>query len=367
MKRWLQRGAIVAVVLGLLGFLVAASGLIPIRASSGHWPITEWALRFGMKRSIATHSLGLDVPGDLADPALIRQGARHYDLGCRSCHGEPGLPLPRIAGAMTPAPPELTSRIRESDARKLFYVVKHGIKFTGMPTWPAPERDDEVWAVVAFLLKYPALDEAGYRTLVARDAAASVTLPPAVRSCAACHGADGLGDGAVFPRLAGQRAEYLRHALTAYAQGHRHSGTMEPVAVALTAEAIHEVVRHYAPAPPLAPAQPNSSPDLTLDPPLVRQGRELALHGIPARRVPACLECHDPQGRRTRAEYPTLAGQPARYLELQLNLFKADLRGGSGFAHLMQPIASRLEAQEISAVAAYFASLRPADPATPRP
>ena len=99
MKRWILRGAAVAVVLGVGGFLVAASGIIPLKASSGHWPITEWILQFSMRRSIATHSLGVEVP-KLDDPGLVLKGAGHYEIGCRSCHGAPGEWQPRIARAI---------------------------------------------------------------------------------------------------------------------------------------------------------------------------------------------------------------------------------------------------------------------------
>jgi hypothetical protein len=48
---------------------------------------------------------------------------------------------------------------------QLFSIVKHGIKFTGMPAWPVQQRDDDVWAMVAFLRRLPDLDAAGYRRL----------------------------------------------------------------------------------------------------------------------------------------------------------------------------------------------------------
>src|SRR5687768_7705365 len=136
MKRRLFRLAGLFAVIAVAGFLVAASGIIPIKASSGHWPITEWFLRFAMRRSIATHSLGTDVP-ELDDPGLVLKGAGHYETGCRSCHGAPGERQPRIAQSMLPRAPDLMPRIRASNSRKLFHVVKHGLKFTGMPAWPA--------------------------------------------------------------------------------------------------------------------------------------------------------------------------------------------------------------------------------------
>ena len=140
MKRWILRASVVGAILAAGGFIVAASGVISIKASSGHWAITEWFLRFSMKRSIATHSLGINVPANLASQNLIVQGARHYEIGCRSCHGAPGLARPRIVRGMLPPPPDLVPRIRESNPQKLFYVVKHGMKFTGMPAWPSQQR-----------------------------------------------------------------------------------------------------------------------------------------------------------------------------------------------------------------------------------
>lgn len=366
MKRWIPRVALAVTALALTGVLVAASGIIPLKASSGHWALTEWFLKFVQRRSTATHSLGVDVP-ELGDPGLVLKGAAHYDFGCRPCHGPPDGPLPRIGQAMLPAPPDLAARVPESDARKLFHIVRHGLKFTGMPAWPAPGRDDEVWAVVAFLLKMPDLDPETYQDLVGGDPVSAPDLPALApdslsertaglvsRSCARCHGHDGLGRGSqVFPRLAGQRRDYLQQALAAYARGTRRSGTMEAVARGLDDETIRELGGYYA------ALEPGDPPHVSVaDSEELERGRAIAFHGIVDRRVPACVECHDPAGRQARAAYPSLAGQPADYLELHLKLFKDGHRGGAEFAHLMDKVAPRLEPDEMRAVARYFESLR---------
>ncbi|MFN2428348.1 MAG: cytochrome c, partial [Candidatus Binatia bacterium] len=82
------------------------------------------------------------------------------------------LQQPRIAAAMTPKPPDLRTVALTFDPEELFYIVKHGIKFTGMPAWPALERDDEVWAVVAFLRMLPTLDPGEYLELTGMARAA---------------------------------------------------------------------------------------------------------------------------------------------------------------------------------------------------
>ena len=362
-RRALLALAGLAIVTALGAFLLVASGIIPIEASSRHWPITEWFLHFAMRRSISTHSLGIHVPS-LADPDLVLKGGTHYEIGCRPCHGSPGMPEPRIPHQMTPYPPDLASKVQELKPRELFYVVKHGVKFTGMPAWPALQRDDEVWAVVAFLKKLPHLDEAGYRRLVHGESAATAPIhtlggaplvPSAVaQTCVRCHGSDGIGIGSgAFPKLAGQRQGYLENALESYARGERHSGIMEPISAGLGAEAMRQVARYYADLNPHEPP-----PSDARNAAAIERGRAIAQHGIPDQRVASCIDCHAPEGGQYKAQYPALGGQHADYLVLQLELFKKGHRGGSAFAHLMEPIAKRLKPEQMRDVALYFESVR---------
>lgn len=348
-----------AVILALAAAsaLVAVSGVVPVKASAGHWRVTERLLLFSMRRSIWTHSLFIETP-ELGDPALVLKGAGHFETSCRACHGSPGSTQSRIARGMLPRPPELPSRIVGRRPRELFYVIKHGVKLTGMPAWPSQRRDDEVWAMVAFLRRLPELDEAAYRRLVhgeeapaapKRTVASTQEIPTAVtQTCARCHGGDGLGRGSsAFPKLAGQRRDYLQNALEAYAGGARHSGIMEPIAAGLSTAAIRGLAAYYSSLP--APAASPRGRD-----PAIERGRAIAGGAAPGRRVPSCLECHGPGGKPA---YPSLSGQPAGYLRLQLELFKDGRRGGSSYAHLMEPVVARLTPGQIEDAALFFESL----------
>jgi cytochrome c553 len=235
-------------VAGAVGALIVVSlGIIPIRASSGHWRITEAILDFAKVRSVTTYSLGVRVPLPLEDPSLVIRGAGHYEGGCNPCHGRPGASIPPVMLPMTPAPPELPQLVRRWKPEELFSIVKHGIKFTGMPGWPTQQRDDEVWAMVAFLRRMPTLDAAGYRDLVYGQSEpaypANLQAPRAVREvCWRCHGIDGTGRGAgAFPSLAGQRSTYIYESLRAFNDRRRSSGIMLTVAANLSDEAMREV------------------------------------------------------------------------------------------------------------------------------
>lgn len=75
------------------------------------------------------------------------------------------------------------------------------------------------------------------------DAAAE----PKSKVCAACHGAD--FDTPVspdIPRLAGQRKDYLAHALADYKSGSRKNAVMNDQAAALSTQDIAELSAHIS-------------------------------------------------------------------------------------------------------------------------
>lgn len=350
-------------VMTLGGFLGAASGIIPIKASSGHWAITSWFLQFSKHRSVATHTLGMESP-PLDESGLLLKGAGTYEINCRACHGSPSVPYPRIAQQMTPRPPYLPSTIGNWEAEELFYIVKHGIKFTGMPAWPARQRDDEVWAMVAFLQKFSSLRDDEYRRLVNGELTVSgeaVSIdglerpePRAViTNCARCHGLDGLGRGlGAFPNLAGQQLAYLNLSMQAYAKGERHSGIMGPIAAGLSIDEMWELARYYS-----GLSKRSSSPTAPEAASSIERGRVIAQEGIPSQRVPACVACHGPSDIPRNPIYPALDGQYSDYLMLQLELFKNENRGGTAHAHLMRVVATHLTHEQMRDIALYYASL----------
>jgi cytochrome c553 len=358
---WLTAGAMMTVALGVAA-LAVISGVVPIKASSGHWRITAAFLDFAKVRSVSTHAWGVEVP-PLDDDGLVLRGAGHYESACLPCHGGPGRSIPPVMRAMTPPPPELTQRLTRWTPAELFSIVKHGIKFTGMPAWPVQQRDDEVWAVVAFLRRLPELDAATYRHLAyggldPADAPSHLPRhgeeapPRAVREvCWRCHGASGMGRGpGAFPSLAGQRSQYLEVSLRAFRNGTRLSAIMGEIAAGLTDDEIRSIVAYYERLPSL---DPQSDSDRNA----IARGQAIAQAGVAQRDIPACVECHGPTTRPKNRAYPILTAQHAEYLRSQLILLRERRRGGSANIDLMHIFVNRLRDDEIRDVTSYFASL----------
>ena len=356
MKRRLIELAILAAVLGALGLVVVVSGVVPIKASSGHWAITRWVLDFASDRSVAFHSAGIEVPA-LDEPHLITLGAATYESNCVFCHGQPGQRQSPVARGMTPTPPQLSKSVSEMNSQELFYIVKHGIKFAGMPAWPTLKRDDEIWPVVAFLHQLPSMKHEQYLQHVRPSqgqAANGSKVAMVVRErCAACHGLDGNGRaGQRVPMLAGQSKDYLKNSLVAFRADERTSGIMRQIAHQLTDSEIHELAAYYSEQKSVAAAS-----DAQAEQALLEAGRQLANTGHAKDKIPACADCHGPGPIDRSDEYPALAGQPAWYIERQLELFAQRQRGGSQHASLMHPIANKLSEAQRRALAAYYASV----------
>jgi cytochrome c553 len=69
------------------------------------------------------------------------------------------------------------------------------------------------------------------------------------KSCAACHGGDGNGTNAQYPRLAGQYHDYLARALQEYKTGERQNPIMQGFVKTLSDADIDALARYYGDMP----------------------------------------------------------------------------------------------------------------------
>jgi mono/diheme cytochrome c family protein len=157
------------IVLVVLGLLFIFSGIYDVAASTPDTGLVQWVLSTTQSRSVHRAYEGLEgkvrVP-NLDDPNLIQTGLVHYHEMCATCHGAPGVKISEIGQGLNPYPPELASRKGEDEPLENFWIVKNGIKMTGMPSFGVTHTDDEIWAIVAFLRRMPKLSPQEYQALV---------------------------------------------------------------------------------------------------------------------------------------------------------------------------------------------------------
>jgi cytochrome c553 len=259
---------------------------------------------------------------------------------------------------MLPEPPQLVSSLDDWSTAELFWIVQNGQKYTGMPAWLAHDREDEIWAVAAFLEQLTGMDEETYDSLAGIGEDEPDGFPfdgedyrgfdATLADCVACHGADGAGSVAqAVPTIGGQLRSYLERSLRAYHRGERASGFMQAAASRLTDSQIAALAAHFA-GDGLRP-----HPAADADEKAVARGAAIFAGGVPEADVPACSACHENGGDDFA---PRLLGQSAAYVEQQLLLFQEGIRGKTGYGAIMAPVARRLSRDQISDVAAFIAT-----------
>jgi mono/diheme cytochrome c family protein len=154
--------------LGLIVAIVAAvfffGGYYNIAATEQDNGAVAWALIQVRQASIDRHATDTP-PGSLTDPATIQAGAKAFAArGCVNCHGGPGAQWAKFSEGLNPGPPDLKDVVGGLQPREIFWVVKNGIRMTGMPSFAgAGVPDPEIWSMVAFLKKLPTVSDADFK------------------------------------------------------------------------------------------------------------------------------------------------------------------------------------------------------------
>jgi len=396
--RWLGPLGVAGIGAATVAGLLVVSGAPDLAATTPHPQAWAGFLHFVFRRSVTTQSAALKPPADLDSPNRIALGAAHYANVCANCHGTPGLGQNPIALAMTPRPPYLPLQIKGDDDKAIFWILKHGVKYSAVPDWPTQLCDDEIWSMVGFVKTPPKLRYDVYRRVAFGEAATPVATPrldfgtapvlrryistnsdipqgninhydfPAsgptefgqtgdvVATCARCHGTAGTGRAVgAFPNLAILSPQYIRATLTSFASGRRYSAYMQTVADQLSPGQMAAAADYYARQPK---AKSLAAATFAVPAADVAYGSQIALQGLRARKIGACSGCHALADADVR-QYPRLNGQNEDYLVNQMRLFRAGGRGNSGRYNPMVSVAKNLSDREIDAVSAYYAAQTP--------
>ena len=164
-------------------------------------------------------------------------------------------------------------------------------------------------------------------------------------SCFLCHGERGESTSEVFPRLAGQHAEYVAKQLEAFQSGQRKSSTMTSMVAKLTPDEMLALGKYYE--------QMSLPRQKAKDPQLAAMGLYLYHNGNKFSGLPACASCHGAAAEGS-ANLPRLATQFSGYVHNQLKSFNKRERTNDNA--VMHSIADKMTELEMAAVAEYVSS-----------
>ena len=155
------------------GSVIVFSGIVDVAADKPHSKLVYWLLEKTRESSIAKASANIQVP-DLSDYELLLTGGADYGFMCADCHLAPGQKESDMSLGLYPAPTNLSldykqpANIDAARARN-FWIIKHGIKASGMPAWGLTHDDQRIWAMVAFIERLPTLTPEQYQILTATN------------------------------------------------------------------------------------------------------------------------------------------------------------------------------------------------------
>jgi cytochrome c553 len=309
-----------------------------------------------------------------ADPALVARGER-IALGglrdraipaCASCHESSGA---RITGA-----PHIAGQSATYLRRQLAAMAHggRGSSFMWNPM-PAVAHDLSVGEVAAVAAYYsglkPAKASGGGQVVQASQPSIDWgSAEPRMREakaifidqCEKCHVNQGRGDlEGNYPDLTIQTTPYVAQTLYEFRAQTRPNVKMREIVDSLNLDQL-ESLAHYVNslAPRPAPARANAA--------AAQRGAVIAVHGAPARGVPACLSCHGASGIAALPLIPHLQGQNSAYLHNRLDRF-AQPNSNISALNPMPQISRRLTEGERADLAAYFADAPPLQKAASRP
>jgi len=168
-----------AIIVGIAAAAFFFGGYYSVAGTSEDPAIVRWALI--QVRTASINRFATDTPpASINNPASVQAGAKAFSaMGCANCHGAPGVNWAKFSEGLHPDPPDLKEVVDHRSPSQLFWVVKHGINMTGMPSFAlAGAKDDEIWSVVAFLKKLPSVTEADYKAWTAPPPPPPPPAPP---------------------------------------------------------------------------------------------------------------------------------------------------------------------------------------------
>ncbi len=153
-------GVVISLLLLLLvGMAVAMLGFLPTNADSTPPKIERRVANSAMDASMERHAPRVTNPVPPTDDNLI-DGMKIYTMNCSLCHGTLDRKPSPLARSFYPPPPQVILHPMDDPEWHIYYAVRTGIRYTGMPAWNKALSDQDMWKVTAFLSRIEKLPPA---------------------------------------------------------------------------------------------------------------------------------------------------------------------------------------------------------------
>ena len=148
-------------------------GIYNIAANEKHWAVTNSLIEILRERSIETRAEEIVLPENITTLKITPKVAANYDEMCSICHLAPSKEVTELHIGLYPQPPvfyKAEEDHNQHDIKDMFWVIKNGIKLTGMPAWGTSHTDKEIWALVVFINQLNTMSADDYQKLTSIDA-----------------------------------------------------------------------------------------------------------------------------------------------------------------------------------------------------
>lgn len=165
----MKKIVLLALILLIGTSLFLWSGVYNIAANEKHWTITNSLIEILRDRSIEVHAEDIVSPENISEFEITPEVAANYDEMCSVCHLAPGIETTELHIGLYPQPPvfyKAEDEHNDHDIKSKFWVIKNGIKLTGMPAWGESHSDKEIWELVAFISRLNTISAADYQVLI---------------------------------------------------------------------------------------------------------------------------------------------------------------------------------------------------------
>ncbi len=152
-------------VLMLLFLVFIFSGIYNVAADKPDAPVIVRVLKTVRKNSIRPRADKIRIPAYVKDTPAF-EGLSRFNKSCEPCHGAPGVKPFGFAKGMYPHPPDLMKSVKDLSLKHVFWVIRNGIKTTGMPSFEKTLTDKELWSLAVSVKHLPATSPREYEAAI---------------------------------------------------------------------------------------------------------------------------------------------------------------------------------------------------------